>query len=172
VEHDISGKSKPKKRTAAIIGLSLTSLLILFIAVAVSKSPLPATLTNWLSDKRQASPRPAKITNAGVDSTPSGPLDLKGSGSKQTQQFTTTKDWDLVWSYDCSKTNQANFIVTVYDSKGRVSRDTPPVIKFEPKGSGVQPYHKPGPHFLGINSRCDWHVMTRPASSPNPSASP
>jgi len=49
-------------------------------------------------------------------------LDLKGSGSKQTQKFTAGGDWHLEWSYDCSNFgSQGNFIVSVYNGDGSMS---------------------------------------------------
>jgi hypothetical protein len=41
-------------------------------------------------------------------------MDLDGSGTKTTEKFTTEGDWDLRYSYDCSRFGQVeNFVVFI-----------------------------------------------------------
>jgi hypothetical protein len=79
-----------------------------------------------------------------------------------TKMFTATGDWGFDWSYDCSKLKiPSHFLVSVYDSAGHVSTDTPPVIQSGLNGSGTMQYHKPGTYFLGVNSQCEWHITAK-----------
>ena len=156
-----------------IAGVVLVGLALLGLTVAGTKPHFIPAFIGRLTGAHKPSPAAPKIPDTGVRSTPHGPLDVKGSGSQETKQFTAGVDWDLEWSYDCSDTKaQGNFIVSVYDAKGRTSTDTPPVVQFGLKGSGVQHYHKAGVYFLGVRSSCTWHALTRPPSSPSPSSTP
>lgn len=96
---------------------------------------------------------------------------LDAPGALGTKQFTAAGDWGFDWSYDCSKLKiPSHFIVSVYDSKGHVSTDTPPVIQSGYKGSGTKQYTKAGTYFLGVNSQCEWHITAK--ATPPQSASP
>ena len=55
-------------------------------------------------------------------STPQVLLDISGNGSKTTQKFTAGGDWDLSWSYDCSKIGmEGNFQVFIYNGDASLS---------------------------------------------------
>jgi hypothetical protein len=166
---------KPKRRIAIITGLVLLSLLSVVVIINTLKPHAFTAIISKLVAATKSSPPTPKPPNVGVYSTPQASLDLKGTGSRQTGQFKVSADWDLVWSYDCSAAKRpgpGNFIVSVFDSKGRVSTDTPPIMQFQTKGSGVQHYHKAGAYFLGVRSSCTWHIQTQRGSNSSPSASP
>jgi hypothetical protein len=94
------------------------------------------------------------------------PLTLQSSvPADQTKRFSTDngEDWDLEWSYDCSKYDRGMFIVSVYDEAGHTSTETPPVIQSGASGSGVQHYHNSGTHFFGVRSTCTWKLNVKMA---------
>lgn len=172
LNHDLG--FQPKRRTAIIAGLALLTLLVAAIAIDLIK-PHAVAVISKLAAVVKPSPPPPKHPDAGVYSTPQGSLDLNGTGSQETKQFTASTDWGLVWSYDCSNTKipgPGNFMVSVFDSKGRVSTDTPPIMQFGAKGSGAQHYHKAGNYFLGVRSSCTWHLQTKAGSGSSSNASP
>jgi hypothetical protein len=173
VEHDT--RFNARRRFLIVVSMVVLVLLALAIGIAALKPHAVSAAIAKLVSASKPSPTPPKHPDAGVYSTPQKSLDLKATGSEETKQFTVGSDWDLVWSYDCSNTKvpgPGNFMVSVFDSKGRVSADTPPIMQFGTKGSGVQHYHKAGDYFLGVRSSCTWHTQTQPGSSSNPSASP
>jgi len=163
--------TRPRRIIAGVVLLALVTLGL----VAGSKNPhmLPAfvsKLTAAHSGKtaphRTPTPAPVKLASA-----PNGVV-LDAKGALGTKQFTAAGDWGFDWSYDCSKLKvPSHFIVSVYDSAGHVSTDTPPVIQSGLKGSGTKHYHKPGTYFLGVNTTCDWHITAKanpPQASPQP----
>ncbi len=86
-------------------------------------------------------------------------LDLKGSGSKSTQKFTASSDWDLNWTYDFSKFgNQGKFQVFIYNGDGSMSLENAGVNQLGSKDSGTEHYHKGGTYYLQMNSECSWTV--------------
>jgi hypothetical protein len=134
-----------------LVGLAAVGIFLLHGKASHKESPTAA-------HSSKASPTPAPVSLA---SLPNGVVldHPKGMG---TTQFSAAGDWGFDWSYDCSKLGHpGNFIVSVYDAKGRVSADTPPVIQFGPKGMGVTQYHKPGTYFLGVDTKCDWHITAK-----------
>ena len=90
-------------------------------------------------------------------------LDLTGSGTKQTQKFTTSGDWTLTWSYDCSSAlgAQGNFIVMVYNADGSADYNDTTVNQLGTSGSDTEYYYDAGTHYLSINSECSWHVTAK-----------
>jgi len=130
--------------------------------LAVSKLHVIASVTGKRTTSSKPSTAAPKLTSKVVSSTPQGKAELSGFGPQYTKQFTADGDWDVEWSYDCSNLKHPDrLIVSVYDSTGRVSKDTPPVVQFGAKGSGTQHYHQAGTYFLGVTSRCTWHAKTR-----------
>jgi hypothetical protein len=156
-----------------LIGLGVLGLLVLVgLFVMLPPHALPAIIGKLIPAGKSTNARP-KVEHIGVNSTPKGPLDFKGTGSQTTPQFSAGDNWDLDWSYDCSNTKvKGQFIVSIFDHSGRASAATPPVIQFGDSGSGVQHYHKSGAYFLSVRSGCTWHATTRPSASPSPSATP
>jgi hypothetical protein len=90
-------------------------------------------------------------------------LDISGSGTKRTQKFTTSGDWTLVWSYDCTAAlgAQGNFIVTVYNADGSADYSDTDVNQLGASGSDTQYYYDSGTHYLSVNSECSWHVTAK-----------
>ena len=165
-----------RPRRIFFAGAVLLALVILAL-VAGGKNPhmLPAFVSKLTTAKPSTGAHAGKPTptptSVKLASAPKGVV-LDTKGAMGTKQFTAAGDWGFDWSYDCSKLKvPSHFIVSVYDSAGHVSTDTPPVIQSGLKGSGTKQYHKPGTYFLGVNTTCDWHI-TATASPPQASPQP
>jgi hypothetical protein len=172
VPHIAKGKLKLTKRSAVVSSLALCGLLAVTALLTIFTRP--HLLASKHPDAPKSTPTTPKHPDVGVYSTPQGSLDLKGSGSRQTKQFTASAGWDLVWSYDCFnlKGEPDRLFISVLDGQGHVSADTPPVMEHGSKGSGVKHYQKAGAYFLSVMSRCTWHTSTRAAATSSPSISP
>ena len=87
-------------------------------------------------------------------------LNLSGSGATTTRKFNVSDDWDLVWSYDCSKTgDKGNF--QIFISAGKDKWDTEAgVNELGMKGDSTDHLHGgSGERYLTINAVCDWTVQ-------------
>lgn len=89
-------------------------------------------------------------------------LDLKGSGSKTTEFFTTAaSDWDLNWTYDCSSNGDRGvFQVYINNSDGSSSRNSS-VNQLGKSGSDVEHFHTGGKFYLEVNSTCSWTINAK-----------
>ena len=127
--HTAKGKLKLTKRGAVVSGLALCGLLVVTALLTIFTRPhLPTADSGKSPGTPKSTPTSPKHPDDGVYSKPQGSLDLKGSGSRQTKQFTAGANWDLEWSYDCSNLKGApdRLFISVLDGQGRVSADTPP----------------------------------------------
>jgi hypothetical protein len=104
-----------------------------------------------------------------------GPADAKkktvpvfqqtGAGTATTGSFKVPSTWDMVWSYDCSRTfgGQGNFIVEIYDDYGQKSTvdfDNQGINQLGAKGTGIEHYHSGGnKKFLKVVSECPWSLL-------------
>lgn len=82
-------------------------------------------------------------------------LDVSGSGSMQTEKFSSQGDWDMKWEYDCSNIGVAsNFIVTpTSDIKLN------PLNHLGQVGAGAQHYYQSGEYYLDVLSQCKWRII-------------
>jgi hypothetical protein len=82
-------------------------------------------------------------------------LTLRGNGIQRTTKFTTSGDWRIDWTYDCSSFGTTgNFIVEVQGDTLDVA-----VNQLGARGSGSAPeYTSPGTYYLEVNSECVWTV--------------
>jgi hypothetical protein len=116
-----------------------------------------------------SSARPSASSASSIKSTPPAPavpqvlLDVSGSGTKQTQKFTTSGDWTLAYTYDCSSSlgGQGNFIVTIYNADGSPDYNDTTVNQLGTSGSDTEYYYDSGTHYLSIDSECSWHVTAK-----------
>jgi hypothetical protein len=101
---------------------------------------------------------------SGTAATPAQPktlLTLSGNGSQQTQPFTTTGNWTLTYTYDCSGFGQAgDFIADINNTDGSSNTDTGPNSQGMSGGS-TDYYYDTGQRYLTITSECDWTVMVK-----------
>jgi len=164
---DEQGKKSNKLAVPVVLGV----ITIVFAAAAFAWAG-PGSSSSKVSEppsSGDASASPAAPTSAGSVSAQSAPptpqvlLDVSGSGTKQTQKFTTSGDWTLDWSYDCSSdySGQGNFQVFVYNDDGSLDSSDGLVNQFGAKGSDTQYYYDAGTHYLSVNSECSWHVTAK-----------
>lgn len=87
-------------------------------------------------------------------------LDLAGSGTKSTQKFTAAGDWDLAWTYDCSKFSDGtgNFAVFAYGDNNQMAVSINGVNQLGANGSSTEHYHAGGTFYFQILSECTWTV--------------
>lgn len=147
----------------------LISVIIAFVLFAIigaaSDGHKPSTSKATLSDKNTSA---TSVTTSGRQATaktapaPQILLDLTGTGTSQTQQFTAVANWDLNWRYDCTSLgSQGNFQVMVYNKDGSLSYENTLVNQLGNSGTDVQHYYKAGTFYLNVNSECSWHVTAK-----------
>lgn len=131
----------------------LLFIVVIVVAVAVlgglgksatTTPPARATLTPTIA------PPPAAATTL---------LDMKGNGIKRSTKFTTSGDWAIDWSYDCSAFlgGSGNFQIFVEGDTTDVATN-----ELGKSGSGTQPeYTGAGTFYLEMNSECIWHVTVK-----------
>ena len=111
-----------------------------------------------------ATPTVAATRTATPTATPATPqtlLNQRGSGTASTASFSAPKNWDLVWSYDCSSFGSSgNFEVDVQGGIGPLG-----VNQMGASGSGTDYYHQGGSYYLEVDSECSWQVTARTAAS-------
>jgi hypothetical protein len=133
------------------IGCAGLIVLVIIISVAAASGNHSGTNGNPAASTPAASTAPVALKVL---------LDKSGSGINQTAKFTAGGDWEIDWSYDCTKFgSNGNFIITVYNGDG-----TPSGIaanQLGAKGADVSNQHQHGTFYLEMNSECDWHVIVK-----------
>src|SRR5262245_40841169 len=119
---DDQGK-KPNK--ALVVSLLL---VVAILCVVAARAVVDAWITvdqvsGGRSTAESGGSSSLPVSSTPAQSAPSVPevlLDVPGSGTKQTQKFTTSGDRTLVWSYDCTGYygGTGNFQVPVYNDDG------------------------------------------------------
>jgi hypothetical protein len=85
-------------------------------------------------------------------------LDQSGQGSQRTRAFTTSGDWEVADTFDCSDVgNQDSFQFHVQDKDGTPSSDVGANDRALSGGANYD-YRDAGQHYLEINSACRWHI--------------
>jgi cytoskeletal protein RodZ len=120
--------------------------------IQISPTPQPSAQT----------PRPTLTPTAATPKTQTL-LDVSGSGTKTTEDFTASGNWNLNWSYDCSSFGygQGNFQVMVYNADGSPSFENTPVNELGKSGSDTEYYHTGGTFYLVVNSECIWNIQAQ-----------
>lgn len=141
------------------IGIAVTALCLM----GADKSGCSSSSTNATSSPAAPDTASAPGTTAAAPATTAAPapkvlLLVTGSGTKTTQKFTAAADWDLNWTYDCTRTEggQGNFQVYIYSGGGSLSDIA--VNELGAKGSDVTHEHQGGTYYLEMNSECPWTV--------------
>jgi hypothetical protein len=92
---------------------------------------------------------------------PSVVLAQAGHDSAITQPFSADGDWNLLWTYDCSKTgHQGNFEIAVFYRDGVIA-NLPSVNQFGTKDSGEEHYTGNESYYLAVSSLCSWTVTVK-----------
>ena len=133
----------------------IASLFTGICGIAVGSASHSTTAQN-VAD---TSPNASEPASSPVPSpSPQTLLNISGSGTKTTQKFTASGDWDLVWTYNCAAFGDGgNFIVDVKNGDGTDS-DNQGVNQLGAKGSDTEHFHVPGTFYLEVTSECSWTI--------------
>lgn len=119
-----------------------------------------ATLTNPSDNTVATLSMPSG--NSSKSTQPQTLLNLSGQGTKQTQKFTTSSDWTLTYSYDCSNFGtQGNFMVDIYNDDGSLDANDTSVNQLGMNGSDTEYYYDAGTYYLSVNSECSWRITVK-----------
>jgi hypothetical protein len=153
-------KSKPKHIVRKIILSVFGGIILLSIIGAMTNSP---PTSKPVASETNSSPSTPTTTHAITPpATPQVLLDITGSGTKQTEKFTTSGDWKLTYTYDCSKTGTTgNFVVYTYNDDGSLSSADTPVNQLGTGSSDTESYYNAGTFYLSFISECNWHVVVK-----------
>lgn len=116
----------------------------------------PEATSSVVTDAVPATPVASTTTTAPA---PMVVLDLSGTGTKNSQEFTVGPKWDVAWSYDCAASGNkylqtGNFII-MPEGDTFVSGS---VNELGAGGADVQHFFKGGTFHLNIIAMCPWHV--------------
>jgi hypothetical protein len=138
-------------------------LLVLLMVIAIV---LAARSHNTTTDESNAAASPSNSTKSQAPAPGSARagakvlLDKTGSGIDNTPSFTTSGDWEIDWSYDCTNFKQSgNFVIFVFNSDGSLSDVA--ANQHGTKGTDVSNEHQGGTYSLEMDSPCDWHVIVK-----------
>jgi len=93
--------------------------------------------------------------------TPTVLLDQSGSGSVQTKPFTTTGDWTVTYTFDCSAYGSSgNFQTYIDNTDGSYNTDTG-ANELATSGGNTDYYYDAGEHYIEVNSECSWHITVK-----------
>lgn len=88
-------------------------------------------------------------------------LDISGSGTKQTQPFSTKSRWTMTYTFNCANFGyQGNFQVYIKNTNGSYNTDAGP-NDLAMSGGNTDYYYDAGEHYLTVNSECDWHITVK-----------
>lgn len=86
-------------------------------------------------------------------------LTFPGSGVKKSPIFNTGAEWNVSYSFDCTKYGyDGNFVIMLYKGSNGDSDDIL-VNELARQGKDSTPiHHDPGSHYLAVDSECSWTV--------------
>jgi hypothetical protein len=144
-------------RNAGIGCAGLIVLVVIIIIAAASGNHGSTPSIAAISPSNSAATAKASTAPAGAKVL----LDKTGSGIGKTAIFTTSGEWEIDYTFDCSNFGQSgNFAITIYDGKGSLVDIA--ANQLAAKGSDTVPEHNlSGPYYLDMNSECDWHVIVK-----------
>lgn len=148
-----------RHKVLTVIGAIVALIIIVSTASGGSNNTPTASKPATTDSASSSTSKPTSTAPAAQQTL----LDITGSGTKQTAQFTAAGNWDLNWTYDCSSFSggSGNFITSVFNKDGSPSIDNSDVNQLGAKGADVQHYYKGGTFYLNINSECSWHVTVK-----------
>lgn len=157
------GQPSPDGRFSWGVPRGVLWLLVLLMVVAIV---LAGTSHNTFTGQSNAAVSPSNATSGQAPAQASATavakvqLDKTGSGIDNTPSFTTSGDWEVDWSYDCSDFGQSsNFGIFVFNSGGSLSDVA--ANQHGTKGAGLSNEHQGGTYYLEVDSPCYWHVIVK-----------
>ena len=132
-------------------------LLVLMMVIAIV---LAAGSHNTTTGQPSVTVSPSNSTHSQASTVAGVLLDQSGSGIGNTPSFTTSGDWEIDWSYDCTNFGQSGkfaiFVFNPYGSLADVAANQQGT-----KGAVVSNEHHGGSYYLEVDSPCDWHVTVK-----------
>jgi hypothetical protein len=154
---------------ALVAALALVSSRNGNVLSALTRARVAATATPPAAAAPAATP-----TGTAPPAAPQTLLDASGSGSKLTQNFTVAGEWDLAWSFDCSRMGQSRgWSVTVEDGGGVPPRDSlHGAIELAETQQGTVHNQAPGTFHLNVatDPPCTWHLAVTGPPGPPPAS--
>jgi hypothetical protein len=160
--------SPKTKHTGLIVAGSIVGVLILIIIIVnvANKKSTPTAATSPPASGPAPSAAPATSpapTAPPTTAPPAVPVVLwqsSGSGIQSGPQFTVpagTKEWDEVWSYDCSAFGSSGNFISTINGFGSASGTTDSgTNQLGASGSGTNHYYDTGTFSIDVNSECNW----------------
>jgi hypothetical protein len=134
---------------------------------AADKAKAVATAATAAAKKQATADAAAKAKADAATATaaakiPKVLLDITGSGTKQTQAFTTKSSWAISYAFDCSNFGyRGNFQIYLHNTDGSYNYGSGPNDLAMSGGDVDYYYNDAGSHYLTINSECNWHVIVK-----------
>lgn len=151
--------AKKRRRWPWIIGGLVVLIVIIATTTSHGGSSAPGTSSGATSPAATHAPvAPAPATSAPAPAAaPATPIVLyskTGTGTGSTPTFTTSADWQVAYTYDCTAFGQSgNFMVNSDDYQLVINQ-------LGNKGADTQYVHgDPGAHSLSIDSECAWTIQ-------------
>ena len=188
--HMMMGKADQPMKSTIITISAAAAIVVLALAGCGSLPSHPAaapTVTHTVIQSQTAAPAPTvtitqsqtaapaptvTITQSQTPTIPSQPsagsganqviVRLGGTGTQNTQTFTTPSNWHLSWSYWGCPGSTSNFIVSEYNADGSMDLNG---ISVNELGTGRGPvatygYGDAGTHYLSVNTEgCSWSLV-------------
>lgn len=147
-----AGSQPQSRRKVWMVAIALVVLGIVGVILAMSHHAKKPTKTssNTTSTSSSTSTDGARVL-----------LDMSSSGIKQTQAFTTTGNWAVAYTFDCTNFGyKGNFQIDVFNTDGTDNIDDG-ANDLAMKGGSTDHFSDPGEHYLSIHSECNWHITVK-----------
>lgn len=139
-----------------IIGAAGAAVFAIGVVAAVTTHPTPHATTSISAPGPVASTRPGAPPTTAPTTAPAAAtvLHATGNGIKTTPAFTTTDQWTIAYTYDCSNFgDQGNLQIFVDYPGGDIAANA-----LGRQGHDSTTETGVGTHTLTVNSECVWTV--------------
>jgi hypothetical protein len=149
-----------KQHKLISLGAVILFLVIITAIVGGSKNTPTHQPKSAVSTSTQSVSKPT-VAAVTPPAQPQVLLNLSGEGNQNTQPFTTTGEWTVTYTYDCSNdAGQGNFIYNVANTDGSDNNDNG-ANELGASGGTTDTYYDAGQHYLSIDSECNWTVTVK-----------
>lgn len=141
---------------AGLAGLAIAGMSACGTSASSDSQPSPAQTHAAKHHHHHAKPHRTKVKHVTL-------VDVKGTGTKSTSEFTTTGPSTLHYHYSCAGFGQkGNFQVFLEQGSNPVDI---PVNELAMHGTDTTQIYETGTFHLEMNSECSWHVKVVQSSS-------
>ena len=140
------------------------------VSVPVVQSVTPVPTPTPVAPVTPVTPAPVSTPI----STPQSPsatqqtlLNISGEGSKSTQEFTVSGDWQIQYTYNCSNAGGTGNFQVYINSSDNSSLGIVGINELGASGSDTEYYHQGGTYYLEVNSECSWTIDVTAVQSPS-----